>query len=104
LNSDDEFWNIFEDKYEVIKLDFSEVPESGSFEEFQKKFGRMLLSAAHTGTHSIELERNFSSEMFASLIISNQVPYGVKLSDTKKKKEPWNFGQFKLFGKRDPLN
>jgi len=48
----------------------------------------MLLSAAHTGTHSIELERNFSSEMFASLIISNQVPYGVKLSDTKKKRNP----------------
>jgi len=61
-----EFWNRFENKYDVIKLDFSEISESGSFEEFQKKFGGMLLRAVHT--RSIKLERDFPSEMFESLI------------------------------------
>ena len=62
----------------------------------------MLLSAAHTGTHSIELEPNFSSEMFASLIISNQVPYGVKLSDTKKKKGTLEFRTVQTVRKKRP--
>ena len=62
---DDKFWSGFENKFAVIKLDFSKISESRSIQEFEDDFRKMLLTEALR--HNIRIEINTPRQMLENL-------------------------------------